>query len=41
MLILFVGSFLTSPQTVSNWQRKGSFLGRWKKESSMSMTCVV
>jgi len=29
------------PQTVGNWQRKGSFLGRWKKEASMSMTCVL
>jgi len=27
------------PPASGNWQRKSSFLGRWKKEATLSMTC--
>jgi len=27
------------PPSSGNWQRKSSFLGRWKKEATLSMTC--
>jgi len=29
------------PQTVGQWQRKTTFLHRWKTETSMSMTCEL
>lgn len=29
------------PPSVGQWQRKSSFLGRWKKEATLSMTCEL